>query len=163
MSTLTQSLADESATVALAQRLAAFVRADQGGGSLLLTLDGPLGTGKSTLARAMLRALGVTGPVRSPTYTLVEPYDLEDGTHLSHLDLYRLGEGAELEFVGYFDERRASRLMIVEWARRVPAVLEEADLALSLHPGPGLAAPERIVSFRVGSDAGRRWLAWLGA
>jgi tRNA threonylcarbamoyladenosine biosynthesis protein TsaE len=105
---------------------------------MLLVLSGELGTGKSTLARAMLRALGVHGPVRSPTYTLAEPYTLADGSAACHLDLYRLGDEQELEFLGFRDLLGECRLLIVEWPERAPAVLAMADLHLVLeHAGPG--------------------------
>ena len=66
----------------------------------VLHLHGDLGAGKSTLARALLRSLGVRGAIRSPTYTLVERYPLDDGTEALHLDLYRIGVAGELEFLG---------------------------------------------------------------
>lgn len=96
----------------------------------LLALQGDLGAGKSTTARALLRALGVTGPIRSPTYTLVERYPLEDGSEAWHLDLYRIGGAAELDFLG-LDEGSAS-LWLVEWPERGEGALPPIDLTLEL-------------------------------
>lgn len=97
----------------------------------LLTLDGPLGAGKSALARALLRAAGVAGAVPSPTFTLVEPYDCV-GLGFYHLDLYRLAEPDELALLGYAGMCRPGALRIVEWAQRMPAALGPADLAIEL-------------------------------
>lgn len=146
-------LADEAATRALAARLARAVQHAGRDARLLLALRGDLGAGKSTLARALLRALGVRGVVRSPTYTLVEPYELDDGTCIAHLDLYRLADAGELDFIGYRDERERCRLVIVEWPERVPRVLDEADLVLELVPGT--TPVERQLRVRAGSTAGQ--------
>lgn len=93
-------------------------------------LHGDLGAGKSTLARAWLRALGVTGPVRSPTYTLVERYPLQTGGEALHLDLYRIGDAGELEFLGLDDAD--ARLWLVEWPERGTAALPPPDLEVRL-------------------------------
>ena len=97
-------LADEDATVRLARLLAAS-QPDPA----VVYLGGDLGAGKSTLARAWLRSLGVEGTIRSPTYTLVERYRLGDSEAL-HLDLYRIGSGAELEFLGLGTGRDHSQI-----------------------------------------------------
>ncbi|HEY4529567.1 MAG TPA: tRNA (adenosine(37)-N6)-threonylcarbamoyltransferase complex ATPase subunit type 1 TsaE [Luteimonas sp.] len=93
-------------------------------------LHGDLGAGKSTLARAWLRALGVTGPVRSPTYTLVERYPLQTGGEALHLDLYRIGDAGELEFLGLDDAD--ARLWLVEWPERGLGALPPPDLEVRL-------------------------------
>src|SRR3546814_5360074 len=92
-------------------------------------LHGDLGAGKSTLARAWLRALGVEGPIRSPTYTLVERYPVPGGEAL-HLDLYRIGGAGELEFLGLDDADVA--LWLVEWPERGTGGLPAADLRVDL-------------------------------
>ncbi|CAN5612393.1 tRNA (adenosine(37)-N6)-threonylcarbamoyltransferase complex ATPase subunit type 1 TsaE [soil metagenome] len=118
-------LPDAAATDALGQRLAATQPAQA-----VVHLYGELGAGKSTLARAWLRALGVEGPIRSPTYTLVERYPLLDGGEALHLDLYRIGDAGELEFLA-LDESPA-RLWLVEWPQRGLAALPSATLRVSL-------------------------------
>ena len=92
-------------------------------------LHGDLGAGKSTLARALLRALGVTGTIRSPTYTLVEHYPLASGGTALHLDLYRIGDPGELEFLGLDGD---IRLWLVEWPERGQGALPASDLDIEL-------------------------------
>ena len=118
-------LPDEAATQALGAALTATRPR-----SAMLHLDGDLGAGKSTLARAMLRALGVEGPIRSPTYTLIERYPLPQGDEAWHLDLYRIGDAAELDFLGL--DEGAAALWLVEWPERGRDALPPADLLLRL-------------------------------
>jgi tRNA threonylcarbamoyladenosine biosynthesis protein TsaE len=114
-------------------------------------LHGDLGAGKSTLARALLRGLGVTGAIRSPTYTLVERYPIEGG-EAWHLDLYRLGDAGELDFLG-LDEAVAT-LWLIEWPEKGRGGLPPPDLEIHLAiDGHGRSA--RLVA---GSGAGRDWL-----
>jgi tRNA threonylcarbamoyladenosine biosynthesis protein TsaE len=118
-------LPDEAATAALAARIARRLPADLAGWTMLL--EGSLGTGKSTFARALLRTLGHTGPVPSPTYTLVEPYRLATGT-VYHVDLYRVASAEELRFLGWTDLDDGLRL--VEWPDRAPGLADSADLKI---------------------------------
>jgi len=114
-------------------------------------LQGELGAGKSTLARAWLRALGVTGPIRSPTYTLVERYPLDGGEAL-HLDLYRIGDAGELEFLG-LDEADVA-LWLIEWPERGSGALPRPDLTIEL----AVEGDGRTLQLTPGTPAGRDWI-----
>ncbi|STZ55470.1 ADP-binding protein [Moraxella lacunata] len=95
-----------------------------------LWLSGDLGAGKTTFTRYLLRALGHTGAVKSPTYTLVEPYNI-NGKPVYHADLYRLNDPEELDFIGffeYFDEPNS--LVIIEWASRAESILPTPDMVI---------------------------------
>ncbi|MCP1583607.1 tRNA (adenosine(37)-N6)-threonylcarbamoyltransferase complex ATPase subunit type 1 TsaE [Pseudoxanthomonas mexicana] len=139
-------LPDTDATEALGQALARTRPA-----VAIVHLRGDLGAGKSTLARALLRALGVAGAIRSPTYTLVERYPVEGG-EAWHLDLYRIGDAGELEFLGL--DEGAAVLWLVEWPERGGAALPRADLQVDLSvEGNGRAA--RLVA---ASPQGQQWL-----
>ncbi len=98
-------------------------------GVSLVTVSGPLGAGKTTLVRGLLRALGHTGAVKSPTFTLVESYPL-DGGELHHFDLYRLHNPAELELIGWRDYLGAANVCLVEWPERAESLLPEPDIAI---------------------------------
>lgn len=93
----------------------------------VITLSGDLGAGKSTFARGALRALGVQGPIKSPSYTLIESYELPGFTVL-HLDLYRLRDPDELENLGVADYHRPGHLWLIEWPERGAGRLPPADL-----------------------------------
>lgn len=99
--------------------------------ALLVTLSGDLGSGKTTLVGGLLAELGHVGPVRSPTYTLLEPYRLQ-GRDIMHCDLYRLRHADELEDLGLRDLRRAGSVLLVEWPEKAAGQLGAADLALTL-------------------------------
>ena len=130
-------LGDESATQALAAALAASQP-----GRAVVFLRGELGAGKSTLARAWLRALGVTGAIRSPTYTLVEQYPLPGDGKAVHLDLYRIGDAG-------------ASLWLVEWPARGAAALPAADLLVSL----AIDGDGRSATLSPGTATGAEWLA----
>ena len=120
-------LADESASQRLAEGLSAALPDDPSGWMLLL--EGELGAGKSTLARALIRSMGHAGPVPSPTYTLVEPYDLSRCT-VYHVDLYRIADEEELRYLGWNELDEGLRL--VEWPDRAPNLSAQADLRIAL-------------------------------
>jgi tRNA threonylcarbamoyladenosine biosynthesis protein TsaE len=123
------SLPDEAATVALAQAVAAgLIEGDDG---LVIYLHGPLGAGKTSFARALLRACGVEERVKSPTYSLMEGY-LARGRPAWHLDLYRIADPGELEWLGLDALAEPDALVMVEWPERGVGVLPAADLELSL-------------------------------
>lgn len=101
---------------------------DQGG---LITLEGELGTGKTTLVRGALEAEGVSSGVRSPTYTLVEYYPLPRFA-VAHFDLYRLADPEELEYLGFRDYLNPQTLCLFEWPQRAAGYLQAADLEIKL-------------------------------
>lgn len=122
----------------------------------VILLDGDLGAGKTTVARALLQRLGCTGPVRSPTYTLVERYVTAAG-EVAHLDLYRIADPEELLYLGLDDLAESARLWLVEWPERGRGALPAADLRLRLEPqGQG-----RKAGLEALSETGRRWLQVL--
>lgn len=142
-------LPDADATDTLGQALA-----DTRPVPAVVHLQGDLGAGKSTLARALLRALGVQGAIRSPTYTLVERYPLPAG-EAWHLDLYRIGNAGELDFLG-LDEAEAV-LWLVEWPERGGGALPPLDLQVALD----LQGAGRKASLQARTPAGQAWLQQL--
>lgn len=140
--TLHRHLSDSAATEALGAALAPMLRALPGG---MIWLEGDLGAGKTTLARALLRALGVEGAIRSPTYTLVEPYEIE-GRRVLHLDLYRLAGPEELYGLGVLDEAPPAAWWLVEWPQQGVGVLPAPDLHLRLFADGGGRRTELCLS-----------------
>ena len=124
-------LADEGATEALGRALAGPLARACRDAPIVVHLEGPLGAGKTTLARGLLRGLGHAGRVRSPTFTLLEPYELP-GCLVVHLDLYRLADPGELDYLGLVDMLGAGSLVLVEWAGRGGDGLPRADLRITL-------------------------------
>ena len=119
-------LADEAATIAYGQRLAKAINSKG-----LLTLSGNLGSGKTTLSRGLIQSYGHSGAVKSPTYTLVEPYEIGE-KRIYHFDLYRMEDPEELEFIGLWDYLTQEALIIIEWPEKAFGVLPPADLAIQL-------------------------------
>ncbi len=149
METLTSTnllLEDADATAELGARLARHLPQ-----RAIVHLHGDLGAGTSTLARALLRALGVTGTIRSPTYTLVEQYPLPAGGVALHLDLYRIGDPGELEFLGLDGD---VRLWLVEWPERGQGALPQADLDIEL----AVEGAGRRCRLRPNTGTGQAWL-----
>jgi tRNA threonylcarbamoyladenosine biosynthesis protein TsaE len=118
------NLADESATLALAQRLAARLKP-----GMVIYLHGNLGAGKTTLVRGVLNAMGYSGRVKSPTYTLVEPYSIA-GLDLRHFDLYRLCDEEEWEAAGFRDEFDGHNIFFIEWPEHAPGLTPPADVEI---------------------------------
>lgn len=149
MNAISLHLPDTEATDALGEALAA-TRPERA----VVHLQGDLGAGKSTLARAWLRALGVAGAIRSPTYTLVERYPVPGG-EAWHLDLYRIGDAAELDYLGLDDD--LATLWLIEWPERGGAGLPLADLRVEL----AVADHGRSVRLSPASAQGTVWLERL--
>ena len=140
-------LPDETATVAFGAALAAVTK-----GYGLIALHGDLGSGKTTLSRGLLRALGHSGAVKSPTFTLVEPYEIA-GRQVLHYDLYRLNDPEELHFLGVRDFLDQHTLTLVEWPERAGSWLPAPDLRVELQvKGTG-----RQVNWQGHTERGRQW------
>jgi tRNA threonylcarbamoyladenosine biosynthesis protein TsaE len=150
----TLGLAGEADTLALG---AAAARSLPSAAALFVVeLTGDLGAGKTTFARGLLRALGVTRSVRSPSYGLMELYDVA-GRQVLHLDLYRLHDPGELENLGLRDHHLPGSLWLVEWPDRGSGQLPAADVRLAFSPG----AEGHAVDVTSLSRAGEEWLARL--
>ncbi len=136
------ALADESATLALGGRVASAAQVPQ-----VIFLRGDLGAGKTTFSRGFLHGRGHDGSVKSPTYTLVEPYETVPGGPVFHLDLYRLGDTQELAYLGLGDYLSVQGILLIEWPERAEAQLPPATLDITLTPdGSGRKAMVRACS-----------------
>jgi tRNA threonylcarbamoyladenosine biosynthesis protein TsaE len=128
---ITLALADETATLALGARLGQAIETGQ-----TLYFHGNLGAGKTTLVRGLLHGLGHSGKVKSPTYTLVEPYVIS-GLNLYHFDLYRFNDPEEWEAAGFRDYFNAESICLVEWPEKARELLPDPDIDIELTPQAG--------------------------
>ena len=119
-------LSDEAATLALGSQVAGKAQVPQ-----VIFLRGDLGAGKTTFSRGFLHGRGHDGSVKSPTYTLVEPYESVPGGPVFHLDLYRLGGAQELAYLGLGDYLSAEGILLIEWPERAEAQLPPATLDIT--------------------------------
>jgi len=131
---------DEEAMIALGARLAGALIP-----GMIVYLNGDLGMGKTTLARGFIQGLGHDGAVKSPTYTLVEPYEFP-GLNVYHFDLYRLGDPEELEFMGVRDYFDGNSVCLIEWPACGEGFLPPADLVITIER-EGLGRRVRLQAF----------------
>ena len=145
-------LPDEQAMVRFGGSIAGLIRAP-----LIISLQGDLGAGKTTLSRGILQGLGHSGAVKSPTYTLVEPYRLALGG-VYHFDLYRLVDAEELEYMGFADYLADGQLCLIEWPERGQGFLPTVDIAIEIRQlGDG-----RCVTLCANSALGEQLIIQLG-
>ena len=144
---LQKQLKDSQATDEFGQSLALALKnllQNKDKTAFLIFLNGELGAGKTSLVRACLRALGVCGAIKSPTYTLLEPYDVEisntsssthvlSGLKIAHLDLYRLQEPEELDYIGGRDLKDTYQLIFVEWPEKAQGFIANPDINIQLN------------------------------
>jgi tRNA threonylcarbamoyladenosine biosynthesis protein TsaE len=149
---LSDAAATERAGAAMAGALA---------GGMVVALHGDLGTGKTTFVRGALRALGWTGPVKSPTYTLVEYYPFSS-LYLYHFDFYRFADPSEWETAGLAEYFRSDSICLVEWPERVAGLLPQPDLDVMLSHASG-AAGGRDLALNSATAAGDRCRAVIEA
>lgn len=133
MTNLTYSLfiADEQAMCDLGAKLVGAIQQLSTNNNITFYLNGDLGAGKTTLSRGIIQAFGYQGKVKSPTYTLVEEYHLDERS-VYHFDLYRLSDPEELEFMGIRDYFNSQTLCLVEWAEKGKGLLTEADIVVNI-------------------------------
>lgn len=144
-------LINSEETETLGERCANFLTAP-----MVIHLHGDLGAGKTTFVRALLRGLGVTGAIKSPTFTIVEPYTIND-MMIYHFDLYRLTEPSELEYIGLRDYVGPESVCIFEWPEHGAGVIPEADLEIAL----SIALPGRKIKIQSVTEKGNRFMKEL--
>ncbi|MCO4088805.1 MAG: tRNA (adenosine(37)-N6)-threonylcarbamoyltransferase complex ATPase subunit type 1 TsaE [Limnohabitans sp.] len=155
---------DESATQAFAQSLASQLQKWTGGRDARIELRGNLGTGKTTLVRHLLRAAGVQGRIKSPTYAVVEPHQVGSGEAawpIWHFDFYRFNDPQEWEDAGFRDIFAGPGLKLMEWPDKVAGQLPCADWYITL---AAMDEHSRHVHICAGTPQGLSWLqAWIGS
>lgn len=151
MTALSLEIADEAQMLQLASLVAQHVSPP-----MVIYLAGPLGAGKTTFSRGLIQALGHQGSVKSPTYTLVEPY-LLDALAVYHFDLYRLGQVEELEYMGIRDYFHPQSICLIEWPAKGEGLLPPADIIMQL----AYLGERRQVSLLAQSEQGQQIVALL--
>ena len=146
-------LADAAATLSAGAHLASVLR-----GGMVVALSGELGAGKTTLVRGMLRGLGWSAPVKSPTYTLVESYEVSS-LYFYHFDFYRFRDPDEWRYTGFAEHFRSDSICVIEWPERIAPWLPEIDLSVRLE----YADPGRVLTLRAATAAGRACLETFSA
>lgn len=151
MKTYTRYLLDDAATHSVGEKLAKLVQAP-----LRIYLSGPLGAGKTALVRAFLRALGVQGAVKSPSYALVEPYNFSNYS-VYHFDFYRFFDQNEWQESGFRDYFEENAICLVEWPEKAGGLLPQADLEiqLSYHQQASLETTGRRIEVKALSITGQ--------
>lgn len=147
---------DEQETRAIGARFAAGFRVAGVGAGMVIFFRGDLGAGKTTLISGILRGLGHSGAVKSPTYTLVEPY-VVDGLAVFHFDFYRLTDPEELEFLGIRDYLKGDGVCLIEWPERGEGLLPAPDVDVAITS----VNDQRVVEFTARTDNGAALLRSL--
>ena len=139
-------LTSEKEMLGLGAMLACFLR-----GEGVIHLSGGLGAGKTTLCRGILRAMGHLGAVKSPTFTLVEPYQIS-GSEVYHFDLYRLADPSELDYIGIDEYFGKNKLCLIEWPEKAIGYLPQHDLDITID----VLGEKRIIDVRSNSQSGEK-------
>jgi len=147
------TLPGEADTLALGRAMAAHLKP-----GMVIWLEGDLGAGKTTLVRGLLRAAGDSGPVKSPTYTLVEVH-VVSGLNFYHFDFYRFNQAEEYLDAGLDEYFSGSGICLVEWPDKAAPYLPAADMRIELRVAPGTTGEGRTASITAASDRGRTCLA----
>ncbi len=151
------SLPTEADTAAFAQRLGALLQP-----GMVVFLSGDLGAGKSTLVRALLRSLGVTGSIKSPTYTLVEPYVIS-GIYFYHFDFYRFVDPDEWLEAGFDEYLNDTAVALIEWPERAGKLLPAPDVQLTLNWPEDASADGRVLTLFAHTETGKTCLEQLAS
>lgn len=149
-------LPDEAATVAIGAGLADVVKKTEVQQALVVYLNGDLGAGKTTLTRGFVKGMGHIGNVKSPTYTLVEPYELAKW-RIFHFDLYRLSDAEELEYMGIRDYFNHDCCCFIEWPEKGAGLLAKADLIINI----AYQNEQRIITLQAESHYGEQVITAL--
>lgn len=152
-------LADAQATQAMGDALAQSVQVNSEQ-PLIFFLQGDLGAGKTTLSQGFVRGCGHTGSVKSPTYTLVEPYESLP-VPIYHFDLYRLADPEELEFLGFRDYLAKRSILLIEWPQKGAGYLPQADVTISVTVEKSASGVGRLATLTAATAQGEKILAAL--